>query len=433
MASKIIFSLLLCFCLLQAKPQTAVRNDVMELRTAVNELSLILLHDIFSAPAAGRIYAYCTAAAYEAAYNSPSGDSSLFGRLNDFPVVTAPETENTDQHLAALFAFYFTAHHFIYSQMRVEHLIDSLSLRYGRFMVAEEVAAARIYGQLVADEVTGWADGDGYLTTRTWPRYSLLQTPGAWQPTPPDFSDAIEPWWGSLRTMCVDSAGWYPVAPPAVFSTDSTSVFYRQAMAVYLTGGELTAEQQLIARFWDDNPFAIDFEGHMQLGIKKISPAGHWLNITSDAIASANAGFDEALIAFTAVSVAMHDAFICCWKTKYTYNTIRPETYINTYISERWKPFIQTPPFPEYTSGHSTISAAAATILTLIFGGQFSFTDRSETDYDLPARHFNSFQEAADEASMSRFYGGIHFMPALEQGADQGRAIGSFTAFKLLH
>ena len=162
---------------------------------------------------------------------------------------------------------------------------------------------------------------------------------------------------------------------------------------------KFTPEQKAVADFWDDNPFTTVYSGHFQYAIKKISPAGHWLHITKEAITLSGSNANEAAMAYAVVSSAMADAFICCWREKYSSNTMRPETYINKYIDEQWKPYLQSPPFPEYTSGHSTVSASAATILTYIFGENFTFTDTSETDFNIPERTFNSFYAAAEEAS----------------------------------
>ena len=126
----------------------------------------------------------------------------------------------------------------------------------------------------------------------------------------------------------------------------------------------------------------------------------------------------------TLVSIGLMDAFICCWDEKYRSNRIRPETAIRNIIDQSWQPFLQTPPFPEYLSGHSTISASSSTILTHFFGDNFSYTDTIEVSFGLPARRFSSFKHAANEAAISRFYGGIHFMDAVDNGLEVGEKVG---------
>ena len=164
---------------------------------------------------------------------------------------------------------------------------------------------------------------------------------------------------------------------------------------------------------------------------KKITPGAHWIGITKIASKKVNSDFDDTVYAYTKTSLAIADAFISCWDEKYRSNLIRPETLINQHIDENWKPILQTPPFPEYTSGHSVVSGAAATALTSIYGDNFSFEDDTETPYGLPIRKFNSFNEAADEAALSRMYGGIHYRAAIEVGVGQGRKIGALLESKI--
>jgi len=131
------------------------------------------------------------------------------------------------------------------------------------------------------------------------------------------------------------------------------------------------------------------------------------------------------------VAATLMDAFIVCWDEKYQSSRIRPETVINRYIDPRWQPLLQTPPFPEYTSGHSVISTAVAEMLTYFLGDNFSFTDNTEVIFELPTRDFTSFRQAAEEASISRLYGGIHYRDAIENGQEQGRKVGEFIIGKL--
>ena len=164
---------------------------------------------------------------------------------------------------------------------------------------------------------------------------------------------------------------------------------------------------------------------------KKITPGGHWIGITAIATRVASSTFDEAVNAYTNVSIALFDAFISCWDEKWKTIVVRPETLINKYIDEEWLPALQTPPFPEYTSGHSVISRAAALVLTDIYGDDFKFNDTSEVEYGLPARKFNSFIHASDEAAISRLYGGIHYMMAIEEGVSQGQKVGNYVVEKI--
>jgi hypothetical protein len=134
---------------------------------------------------------------------------------------------------------------------------------------------------------------------------------------------------------------------------------------------------------------------------------------------------------FVITSLALYDGFLSCWDEKYRSVLIRPETYINEYMDKDWLPLLQTPPFPEYTSGHSVVSSAASVALTHLLGDHLHFVDSTEVVFGLPVREFNSFQEAADEAAISRFYGGIHYMPAISNGARQGEQVGQLVVDKI--
>jgi len=195
---------------------------------------------------------------------------------------------------------------------------------------------------------------------------------------------------------------------------------------VYDLNKNLSKEQSAIAMFWDCNPFALRQLGHLEFGIKKISPGGHWMGITGIACKKQKLSLSKTAYAHALVSIGMADAFISCWNNKYKYNRVRPVTAIKKLIDRNWSPLLQTPPFPEYTSGHSVISTTAATILTRIFGDHFSFTDDTEVEFGLTPRKFNSFIAASQEAAISRLYGGIHFRDAIENGVKEGEQIGKY-------
>jgi len=282
------------------------------------------------------------------------------------------------------------------------------------------------YGSQVADHILAWSQKDNYKQSRSAPKYTILDDPATWKPTPPAYMDAVEPHWNSIRTFAIDSAGQFKPARPTPFSIDTTSQFYKEAYEVYETGVKMTEEQRRIASFWDCNPFVMNVKGHVMFATKKISPGGHWMNITHVACRKANADFVKCSEAYARVALALVDGFISCWDEKYRSRLIRPETYINQYIDENWTPLLQTPPFPEYTSGHSVISGASAVILTKLFGDNFTFTDSTEIEFGLTARTFKSFIHASEEAAVSRLYGGIHYRPAIENGMIEGRAVGTF-------
>jgi len=231
--------------------------------------------------------------------------------------------------------------------------------------------------------------------------------------------------------MLIDSSNQFKPKPLIPFSKDTTSKFYKGVKEAYDISKHLTPEQINIALFWDCNPFAITTSGHMAIGYKKISPGGHWMHITGLVTQQAHLSFDKSVVALALVGSTLMDAFISCWEEKYDSNRIRPETYIDRYIDVKWQPVLQTPPFPEYTSGHAVISNAAAEVLTYLMGDNFTYNDNTEIPFGSGQRAFKSFRAAAAEASMSRFYGGIHYMESITNGNVQGVAVGNNVISKI--
>jgi hypothetical protein len=287
-----------------------------------------------------------------------------------------------------------------------------------------------VFGEEIAKHVLAYSKKDNYLQTRGL-RYSVKSTGDKWVPTPPQYADAMEPYWPTIRTLVIDSAGQFQPAPVIPFSKDPNSAFRKELKAVYETVNNLTQEQKDIAWFWDDNAFVMNVQGHVMFANKKMTPGGHWMAITRTACQQTNKNIYEAQDAYLRVSISLFDAFIACWYEKYRTEKIRPETVINADMDPKWMPFLQTPPFPEYTSGHSTISAASAEALTACFGDNVAFTDSTEFKYDHGVRKFTSFREAAKESSISRVYGGIHYLSGCDEGNKAGTKLGQYISGKL--
>jgi hypothetical protein len=277
-----------------------------------------------------------------------------------------------------------------------------------------------------------WIAKDRYTETRRMKRYDIVKQQGRWTPTPPGYMAAVEPYWNQIRTLTLDSAAQFRPLTPLAFSNEVNSSFYRQAFEVYDIVNKLSDEQRAIANFWDCNPFFLSMQGHLNFAAKKISPGGHWMSIAGLACVKTGADISKTAAAYTFTSIAMFDGFIACWDEKYRSNLVRPETYVNAVIDESWKPLLQTPPFPEYPSGHSVISTAAAIVLTKLFGENFVYEDDTELEFGLPVRSFQSFKQASNEAAISRLYGGIHYRQAIEQGQVQGKQVGEWVVSKLL-
>lgn len=385
---------------------------------ALQDITNTIMYDMYSAPAAARVYAYVCLAGYEATAATEKEFASLRPNLQQAPKIKSPaKNKRIDAERAAAYAMYYTAFHFVYSE---DMLMNALVQRMGE---PDSQNSTYQFGVSVANAIIKWSATDGYAQTLNMDRYIPLGTTGKWEATPPDFAPGLEPYFGSVRRFVKTDRSVDSLPPLPKFNQENDSIWFLYAKNVYEKGKTISPEQQSIVFFWDDNPFEIVQKGHLQYAIKKVSPAGHWLDIARTALDSAHSAAPLRSRTYALVALAMADAVYAAWDAKYTYAVLRPETYINAHIDADWRPLIPSPPFPEYPSGHSCVSAAAATILTHIFGPDFDFTDASETQFDLPARSFTSFMEAAQEAGISRFYGGIHFLPSVDAGAELGKRI----------
>ncbi|MFD2586441.1 vanadium-dependent haloperoxidase [Croceitalea marina] len=405
--------------------------------SSVDKVTKIMIHDIFSPPVASRIYAYPNIAAYEILTHKENSYTSLSNQLHGFKGIPEPNNgTEVNFDLAALVAHIDLSKRLIFSEERIEVFRDSLYSIW-ESQNEKEFNASKTYGLQVAEHIAIWMDKDNYKQTRTMPKFSVdSEDPSRWQPTPPAYMSGIEPHWNKIRPFVIDSASQFKPTPPPTFSMEKESDFYKELKEVYDISNEITAkgdtsEEVAIAQFWDCNPYVSITRGHLMFATKKITPGAHWIGITKIATRKTNSNLTATVHAYTKTSIAIADAFISCWDEKYRSNLIRPETLINEHIDDSWEPVLQTPPFPEYTSGHSVVSGAAATALTSIFGTDFAFDDDTEIAYGLPVRSFNSFREAADEAAISRMYGGIHYRKAVEIGVKQGRDLGDFVIANL--
>ncbi len=215
-------------------------------------------------------------------------------------------------------------------------------------------------------------------------------------------------------------------APPVPFSTEPGSAFHEQAMAPYLQSKANTDQHERIARFWTDNPGSFTPPFGTPTGL----PSGHWMLLAQQGLALRQAELALAVETYAMTGVDLHDAFLNCWTWKYRYDLLRPITYVRRYIDPGWTSLINTPQFPEHTSGHSVASPAAAAVLTAQLG-TFSFTDHSHDVRGHAPRTFSSFSSAAAEAAQSRLYGGIHYPHAIAAGYEQGDQVGALVLARL--
>lgn len=401
---------------------------------AVQNLTDIIVHDIFSPPVASRVYAYPSIAAYEVMQQSSGDYISLANQLHGFTEVPAAPAEEVCYPLAAIQAFMKVGGMLVFSADKVQVFEDEMYAKFQDAGVPYDVFQRSIaFGDAVGAHILAWSDKDLYKESRTYPQYTVNpDEPARWTPTPPDYMSGIEPHWNKIRTFIIDSATQFVPIPPTTYNMDKSSRFFEEVMEVYNVGRNLSDEQEEIAQFWDCNPFATTHVGHVMFATKKISPGGHWIGIAGIASRKAKCDFVQTTETYARVAISLADAFISCWDEKYRSNLLRPETVINEHIDETWVPLLQTPPFPEYTSGHSVISASASITLTDLFGDSFSFADSTEVKYGLPVRSYDSFIEASLEAAVSRLYGGIHYRPACDIGVEQGRKVGNYVVDHLV-
>lgn len=437
-ALKSLFLSLSILILGGCEPKEEIVVSSEDYHAVVDKVTAIMVNDIFSPPQASRIYVYPNIAAYEVLNSNSAEYASLTPQLNEFEEFsTQPKPENgTNLRLSALIAYLQVAEKLIFSENEIQEYRDSLYKKWAE-QNPESLKKAKVYANAVATNVIEWMEADQYIETRSMPDYDFFDDgPGRWQPTPPGYMKGIEPHWSKLRPMVLDSAAQFKPNRPPAFSLEKESEFYRQMEEVYTISESIRAkgndsEEIQIARFWDCNPYVSITKGHYMFAEKKITPGAHWMGICKIAAQKSEANFEFTVYAYTKTSIAIFDAFISCWDEKYRSNLIRPETLIAEHIDKDWKPILQTPPFPEYSSGHSVVSNAAAKILTSIFGNDFQFEDTTEVPYGLPVRSFDSFEDAALEATLSRLYGGIHYRAAIEEGAIQGENLGNYVNSKL--
>ena len=300
--------------------------------------------------------------------------------------------------------------------MPVEQLADFDPMQ----RTPEIIIRSETHGKLLAMALMTWARTDGGhdvlgpRRARLDAAYVSPSRPGAWVPTPPRFVRPLLPNWGGNRPFMPDvHQRCLPPGPPA-YDEAVGSAFYREAEEVWRTSVRATEEQRRIALYWADDPG------------KTPTPAGHWAWILTDLLRDRKATLATAAEQYARLGIAMSDAFVATWKVKFEVNLLRPVTYIQLAFDSNWvPPLMETPPFPEYPSGHSVQSGAAAAVLEAFYGNDTAFDDRTHNDRGWGPKRFRNFRSAADEATASRLYAGIHFRSAIEHGVTQGRCIGA--------
>jgi hypothetical protein len=393
----------------------------------------IMINDVTSPVAAARYYAYICLTANETYRVFENQQPHFSGSIKGLDEIKVDQSlvNNSDESFAVILALYKAGTKLLPSGYILKNRTDSLLRVAGKKKISpQKIKATSDLVDSVLAQVMKYVAADGFSKLSGYRRFTPKTGDAFWQPTAPGFMAPVEPYWYTLRMFILDSCSQFTGGEPDVYDTTTSSGFYKQMMEVYNIRQNLSKDQANIAMFWDCNPFALQQVGHLEFGIKKISPGGHWMGITGIACKKKNLALGKTAYAHAIVSLGMCDAFVSCWNNKYKFDRVRPVTAIQKLVDHEWSPLLQTPPFPEYTSGHSVISTASATILTHLFGENFSFTDDTEVEFGLPERKFSSFKAACSEAAISRLYGGIHFRDAIENGVKEGEEIGKFVVMK---
>ncbi len=368
------------------------------------------------APGASRVYAYAGVTLYEAVVPGIPGDLDLASQLKGMPTIPAPDSSAVYDWPTVASAALQTVADSLFtkdsSHKATAALRDKQAADRQAVVGADVVKRSLAQGTLVGQAIATWAAQDGAAEARAKAKTYVLPTGDQWDyvVTTPG-AVPIGPYWGTLRPFGLEKSDACNVPLNVELSSDPNSTMYAQAMEVKTTGDHLTDEQKSIANWWLDTP-----------GLTG-APSGHWVSIGNQLVGKLHLKLDRAAEMYAMLGMALGDAFISCWQTKYTRPILRPITYINRYIDPNWKSFIASPPFPTYDSGHSAASAAAAEVLTSLFGA-VAFTDSTHVKDGQSARSFTSFWAAANEAAISRLYGGIHFRVDIENGLTQGRCVG---------
>ncbi len=409
-----------------AQAETLTADYDAEVATAWFDLQLKLVRETggFTPPVAARAFAYTGVTLYEAVVPGMPEYQSMVGQLNDLQVVPQPET-NAAYHwpsVANSALDSITRALFPTATEENQAAIDTLNRAFGQQFLAEMDTSTYersvTYGRAVANAIFDWSVSDGghegYLTN--FPAdYVPPVGDGLWIPTPRlngDPQPALQPYWGENRTFVLAASDQCAITEPLAYSTEVDSNFYIEALEVYKVTTNLSSEKAEIAEFWADDPG------------QTATPPGHSISVTTQVLRQEAARLDLAAEAYARIGIAVADAFIGCWSNKYVHNLLRPVTYIQEVFDAEWMPLLNTPPFPEYPSGHSVQSGATAAVLTTLFGENYAFTDHTHDDRGFTPRNFSSFAEMAEEAAMSRLYGGIHYRAAIVDGIAQGECIG---------
>mgnify|MGYP001221588239 FL=1 len=376
-----------------------------------------------SPPPPSRLYSYTCITIYECVAPGIPFSRSLSGQLNEMPQM--PQINFSLEYdwptviAAAIRPVMNVAYDTIYPSAVtiVNNKYDAIITERSAVVSNEVIARSIEHGLAISNKIIGWIMTDGYTETRnmTYLPPPRSENPMYWEPINPG-DMANEPYWGILRPFVVNDPEQFYIDPPG-FSTDTSSQIYRESVKLIEVSQNLTLEHKRIANFWNDK-------------IRTGTPAGHWVSIMSQVARQLNLKLDRVAQMYAYMGPALADGFIVCWRAKYHYNYLRPQSYIRDYIDPNWFPFLVTPPFPAYPSGHSSLSGGCAEIMKELFG-DMHITDYTHQDIGYLPRSFETFAAVAEEAAFSRLYGGIHYEFDSINGLRAGHVLGRYILNKI--
>lgn len=388
-------------------------------------LELVRHTPTYSPPVAARSFAYFGITTFEAVASGSKDLKSLAGQVHELTPVPQREAGKTyDESIVLNAAIADAAQNFFThtgptGQRALAAMRKKMATKVSGGVTADVAARSEVYGKAVADHILAWSmtDGGADIQNMGFPlKYTLTAGPAHWVPTSTIAQQQVPllPEWGKTRTFVMPDGASCPLPAPLAYSEDKNSEFYKEAKEVYEVVNTSTPEQRAIARFWSDDPMLSP------------TPPGHWISIAMQALEQDHADIEKVVETQALLGIALADGFVGCWNEKFKYDLVRPITYIRRTMDKKWETILITPPFPEYPSGHSTISGAAAVVLAKLFGDHYAFEDHTHQADGLIPRKFNSFWDAAEEAGISRMYGGIHYRHAIELGLEQGKCVGGY-------
>lgn len=371
--------------------------------------------DKLNPPQASRVLAYCNFAYYYGFnYNVESSlvNQIAINRGIDLHLAQL-QNGDTDNEKLATTLFVYVANQMSYTETNWPAEI------YNQLVIPKN----DLHFKVITERLDELLKSDDYLSRDNEGFYQLTEGPYSYQLTPPTYAQPIESNWNKVKPFLLSNVQNYQVENRVLNDVTSAKKFKKHNKKILKTSKKTSDTEKNSAMLWDCNPVKTSNIGHVKTQVFRMTPAAHWVGILIDISKQQNQSSQQLANNFTILTLALADAFVVVWENKYASNFIRPVTYINKHLDDGWNPILETPLFPEFPSGHSTVSMVAADLLSNLYGANYTFTDSTQFQYCGINKMFNSFNEAAKDAGYSRYYGGIHYLEAIEAGFYQGHLI----------